>query len=197
MNDKAKKLFESLVGLHKTAECAGYGKMSLDIIEGNIHKYMLDEQAKTYYDDYVAANLKIVLTIENLPFEIASFDNFIESLMQYISWLKEEDDDIGIEYIDIDEELNEKIKEWLKYFMTSIEFDKKTKKVYLESPDGRSDKKICLTDKYMWEIDETTKDYNLVEKTKEKKSGKLYYDFLDLPDEYMSQVQVRPEDMLF
>ncbi len=45
-----------------------------------------------------------------------------------------------------------------------------------------------LTDKYMWEIDETTKDYNLVKKTEEKKSGKLYYDFLDLPDEYMSQV---------
>lgn len=197
MNDKAKKLFESLVGLHKTAEGAGCGKMSLDIIEGNIHKYMLDEQAKTYYDDYVAANLKIVLTIENLPFKIASFDNFIESLMQYISWLKEEDDDIGIEYIDIDEELNEKIKEWLKYFMTSIEVDEKTKKVYLESPDGRSDKKICLTDKYMWEIDETTKDYNLVEKTKEKKSGKLYYDFLDLPDEYMSQVQVKPTDLIF
>lgn len=43
MNDKAKKLFESLVGLHKTAESAGCGKMSLDIIEGNIHKYMLDE----------------------------------------------------------------------------------------------------------------------------------------------------------
>lgn len=82
---------------------------------------------------------------------------------------------------------------------TTVTFsvDKETKKVYLESPDGRSDKKICLTDKYMWEIDETTKDYNLVEKTKEKKSGKLYYEFLDLPDEYMSQVQVRPEDMLF
>lgn len=45
-----------------------------------------------------------------------------------------------------------------------------------------------LIDKYMWEIDETTKDYNLVKKTDEKKQGKLHYDFLDLPDEYMSQV---------
>lgn len=45
-----------------------------------------------------------------------------------------------------------------------------------------------LIDKYMLEIDETTKDYNLVKKTDEKKQGKLHYDFLDLPDEYMSQV---------
>ena len=60
-----------------------------------------------------------------------------------------------------------------------------------------NDKAKELTDSYMWEIDETTKDYNLVKKTEEKKPGKLYYDFLDLPDEYMSQVQVRPEDMLF
>ena len=54
-----------------------------------------------------------------------------------------------------------------------------------------------LMDKYMWEIDETTKDYNLVKKTEKKKPGKLYYDFLDLPDEYMSQVQVLPNDKLF
>lgn len=60
-----------------------------------------------------------------------------------------------------------------------------------------NDKTQELMTKYMWEIDETTKDYNLVKKTEEKKQGKLYYDFLDLPDEYMSQVQVRPEDMLF
>ena len=60
-----------------------------------------------------------------------------------------------------------------------------------------NDKAKELTDSYMWEIDETTKDYNLVKKTEEKKPGKLYYDVLDLPDEYMSQVQVRPEDMLF
>lgn len=60
-----------------------------------------------------------------------------------------------------------------------------------------NDKAKELTDSYMWEIDETTKDYNLVKKTEEKKPGKLYYDFLDLPDEYMSDIVVRPEDMLF
>lgn len=60
-----------------------------------------------------------------------------------------------------------------------------------------NDKAQELMDKYMWEIDETTKDYNLVKKTEEKKPGKLYYDFLDLPDEYMSDIVVRPEDMLF
>lgn len=71
----------------------------------------------------------------------------------------------------------------------SFTVDPENKKVYLtKNPYYSTDQKINLTDNYMWEIDETTKEYNLVKKTEEKKPGKLYYDFLDLPDEYMSQV---------
>jgi len=58
-----------------------------------------------------------------------------------------------------------------------------------------NDKAIELIDSYVWEID-SNGDFNLVKRT-DQDPDKLHYDFLDLPDEYMSQVQVRLEDMLF
>ncbi len=73
--------------------------------------------------------------------------------------------------------------------------DKETKKVYMESPDGRSDKKINLTDKYVWEIG-SDDEISLVKRTNQD-PNKQHYDFLDLPDEYMSQVQVKPTDLIF
>ena len=56
-------------------------------------------------------------------------------------------------------------------------------------------KAIELIDSYVWEIEQNG-DFNLVKRT-DQDPNKQHYDFLDLPDEYMSQVQVRPEDMLF
>lgn len=52
-----------------------------------------------------------------------------------------------------------------------------------------------LIDSYVWEI---SKDghFKLVKRT-DQDHDKLHYDFLDLPDVYMSQVQVLPTDMLF
>lgn len=52
-----------------------------------------------------------------------------------------------------------------------------------------------LIDSYIWEID-SNGDFNLVKKT-DQDPDKLYYDFLDLPDEYMSQVQVKPTELIF
>lgn len=62
--------------------------------------------------------------------------------------------------------------------------DKETKKVYMESPDGRSDKKICLTDNYLWAVDEEKQTVDLVEKKSKRKQGYKYYSFLDIPEEY-------------
>lgn len=73
--------------------------------------------------------------------------------------------------------------------------DKETKKVYMESPDGRSDKKINLTDKYVWEIGPDD-EINLV-KRNEQDPRKRHYDFLELPDDLMSKIQVNKTDMLF
>lgn len=50
-------------------------------------------------------------------------------------------------------------------------------------------------DSYVWEID-SNGDFNLVKRT-DQYHDKLHYDFLDLPDEYMSQVQVKPTDLIF
>jgi hypothetical protein len=52
-----------------------------------------------------------------------------------------------------------------------------------------------LIDSYIWEID-SNGDFNLVKKT-DQDPDKLHYDFLDLPDEYMSQVQVKPTELIF
>ena len=58
-----------------------------------------------------------------------------------------------------------------------------------------NDKAIELIDSYVWEID-SNGDFNLVKRT-DQDPDKLHYDFLDLPDEYMSQVQVKPTDLIF
>lgn len=50
-------------------------------------------------------------------------------------------------------------------------------------------------DSYVWEID-SKGDFNLV-KRNERDHDKLHYDFLDLPDELMSQVQVNEFDRIF
>jgi len=52
-----------------------------------------------------------------------------------------------------------------------------------------------LIDSYVWEI---SKDghFKLVKRT-DQNPDKLHYDFLDLPNVYLSQVQVLPKDMLF
>ena len=52
-----------------------------------------------------------------------------------------------------------------------------------------------LIDSYVWEID-SNGDFKLVKRT-DQDPDKLHYDFLDLPDEYMSQVQVKPTDLIF
>ena len=58
-----------------------------------------------------------------------------------------------------------------------------------------TDKALELMDSYVWEID-SNGDFNLVKRT-DQDPDKLHYDFLDLPDEYMSQVQVKPTDLIF
>ena len=58
-----------------------------------------------------------------------------------------------------------------------------------------NDKTLELIDSYVWEIEQNG-DFKLVKRT-DQDPDKLHYDFLDLPDEYMSQVQVLPKDMLF
>ena len=60
---------------------------------------------------------------------------------------------------------------------------------------GMNDKAIELIDSYVWEID-SNGDFNLVKRT-DQDHDKLHYDFLDLPDEYMKQVQVKPTDLIF
>lgn len=50
-------------------------------------------------------------------------------------------------------------------------------------------------DSYVWEID-SKGDFILVKRTNQD-PDKLHYDFLDLPDEYMKQVQVKPTDLIF
>lgn len=52
-----------------------------------------------------------------------------------------------------------------------------------------------LMDSYVWEIEQNG-DFILVKRT-DQDPDKLHYDFLDLPDEYMSQVQVKPTDLIF
>ena len=64
--------------------------------------------------------------------------------------------------------------------------DKKTKKVYIESPDGRSDKKINLTDNYVWEIGPDD-EISLV-KRNERDPRKRHYDFLELPDDLTNKI---------
>ena len=66
--------------------------------------------------------------------------------------------------------------------------DKETKKVYMESPDGRSDKKINLTDKYVWEIGPD--DEIILVNRNEQDPHKRHYDFLELPDDLENKIQV-------
>lgn len=58
-----------------------------------------------------------------------------------------------------------------------------------------NDKAIGLIDSYVWEIEQNG-DFKLVKRTNQD-PDKLHYEFLDLPDEYMSQVQVKPTDLIF
>lgn len=58
-----------------------------------------------------------------------------------------------------------------------------------------NDKAIELMDSYVWEIEQNGEFY-LVKRT-DQETDKLHYDFLDLPDEYMKQVQVKPTDLIF
>lgn len=52
-----------------------------------------------------------------------------------------------------------------------------------------------LFDTYVWEIDQNG-EIDLV-KRNDQDSSKTHYDFFELPDEYMSQVQVKPTDLIF
>lgn len=58
-----------------------------------------------------------------------------------------------------------------------------------------NDKAKELTDSYVWEIEQNG-DFILVKRTNQD-PNKQHYDFLDLPDEYMKQVQVKPTDLIF
>ena len=70
---------------------------------------------------------------------------------------------------------------------------KKYEKIDMENNMNKKAKE--LIDSYVWEIEQNGQ-FNLVKRTDQDPS-KQHYDFFDLPDEYMKQVKVGPEDMLF